>query len=85
MFDKLVLPVALIAPFMTLPQVFEVWGKGKVDGVSPITWFGYALGSGLWVVYGLIHKEKPLTIANFLLVVFDISIVIGVLVHRIAY
>ena len=67
---------------MTIPQVISVWVKGNIDGVSILTWLGYALGSGFWVIYGIIHKEKPLTIANFLLFVFDITIVIGVLVRR---
>lgn len=81
-FDKFIVPLALITPFMTIPQVLAVWVKGNIDGVSILTWLGYALGSGFWVVYGLIHKEKPLTIANFLLFVFDLAIVVGVLVHR---
>lgn len=81
-FDKIVTPIALIAPFMTIPQVLGVWVAGNVNGVSIATWLGYALGSGMWVVYGLIHKEKPLTLANFLLFIFDITIVAGVLLHR---
>lgn len=80
-FDKFIVPLALITPFMTIPQVLAVWVKGSVEGVSILTWLGYAVGSGFWVVYGLIHKEKPLTIANFLLFIFDIAIVIGVLFH----
>jgi len=82
LFDKFIVPLALVAPFMTIPQVLAVWVKGNIDGVSILTWLGYALGSGFWVIYGIIHKEKPLTIANFLLFVFDVSIVIGVLLHR---
>ena len=82
LFDKFIVPLALITPFMTIPQVISVWVKGNIDGVSILTWLGYALGSGFWVIYGIIHKEKPLTIANFLLFVFDITIVIGVLVRR---
>lgn len=82
-FDKFIVPLALITPLMTIPQVWVVWQKGNVDGVSVPSWLGYALGSGFWVIYGLIHKEKPLTIANFLLFVFDILIVIGVLVHKV--
>lgn len=80
--DKVITPIALIAPLMTIPQVLGVWVDGNIKGVSIATWLGYALGSGLWVIYGLIHKEKPLTLANFFLFVFDVSIVIGVLFHR---
>lgn len=81
-FDRFIVPLALITPFMTVPQVLDVYTKGNVEGVSILTWLGYAVGAGFWVVYGLIHKEKPLFIANFLLLVFDIAIVIGVLLHK---
>lgn len=81
-FDKFIVPLALITPFMTIPQVIDVWTKGSVQGVSVLTWLGYAAGSAFWVIYGLIHKEKPLTIANSLLLIFDILIVVGVLIHK---
>lgn len=66
---------------MTVPQVYDVWTKESVEGVSIGTWLGYAVGAGFWVAYGLIHKEKPLFIANFLLLIFDITIVVGVLLR----
>lgn len=79
LFDKFIVPLALITPFMTVPQVYNVWTKGSVDGVSVSTWLGYAVGAGFWVIYGFIHKEKPILIANSLLFIFDIAIVLGVL------
>lgn len=79
--EKLVYPVSLISPIMTVPQAYEIWVKKSVAGVSLATWGAYAVVSFMWLIYGTVHKEKPLAIANFLLFILDCSIVIGILTH----
>ena len=80
--DKVILPIAMISPLMTIPQVLQVWVDGKVEGVSVTTWSAYALGTLFWTLYGLAHKEKPIFFANFFLFILDIAIVLGVLSHK---
>lgn len=80
--DKVILPIAMISPLMTVPQVLQVWVDGKVEGVSVTTWSAYALGTLFWTLYGLAHKEKPIFYANFFLFIFDVVIVLGVLLHK---
>lgn len=80
--DLLVYPMAVIAPIMTLPQLSEIWIKRHVAGVSVITWLAYGLGAGLWAIYGIVHKEKPIILINIILLVLQLSIVAGVLVLR---
>lgn len=77
--DKIILPIAMISPLMTVPQLFEVWVNGTTQGVSVVTWSAYAVGTGFWTIYGLAHKEKPIFFANFFLFILDVAIVIGVL------
>ena len=73
--------IALIAPIMTIPQLIDVF-HGHVQGVSLLTWGAYAVVSGLWLVYGFFHKDKPLMLTQFLLLVLDGSIVFFVLLFR---
>lgn len=80
--DRLIYVIALIAPLMTIPQMLEVLLQHKTQGVSLSTWGAYAGVSGLWVLYGLQHKEKPIILTNLLLFIFDTSIVVGVLLYR---
>ncbi len=79
--DKLIYPIALIAPVMTIPQIVEVWTQRGVQGVSLLTWSAYTAVSVFWIIYGLQHKEKPIILANLLSFIFDASIVLGVLLH----
>jgi uncharacterized protein with PQ loop repeat len=76
--DKLIYPIGLIAPIMTIPQVLEVWSN-KSGGVAVCTWAGYMFVSFFWILYGLHHKEKPIVLINFLMFVLDAFIVYGVL------
>lgn len=74
--------VAFFSPIVTLPQVFQVWKSHASGDVSLITWGCYAAVSVLWVVYGLVHKEKPIVLSQILLLTTEMSIVIGVILHK---
>lgn len=78
-FDRLMYGIALIAPVMTLPQLYQVWWQKQVEGVSLLTWGGYAGVSGLWFFYGFLQKDKPLMLTQFLLLILDGAIFVGVL------
>lgn len=80
--DNLIYPIAIIAPVMTLPQLSEIWIHKNVAGVSVMTWGAYAVGSGLWMIYGLLHRERPIVLVNILLLIVQSSVVLGVLLYR---
>jgi uncharacterized protein with PQ loop repeat len=79
--DKFMYGVALLAPFMTIPQLIRAWSH-DTQGISLITWGGFACVSIMWFVYALKHNEKPLMLTHFLLFVLNVSIVVGVLLHH---
>lgn len=79
--DRAMYAIALIAPIMTIPQVIEVFRK-HVQGVSLTTWSAYAGVSFLWLIYGYLHKDKPILITNFFLFCLDSAIVVGVLLFH---
>lgn len=81
-FDKAMYGIALIAPVMTFPQVYDVWQHHQKANVSLATWSAYTLMSILWLTYGVVHKEKVLIMVNFLMMFLDGAIVVGVLFLR---
>lgn len=81
-FDKSMYIIAVGAPLMTLPQFLQVWEKHHVQGVSLTTWCAYALFSGMWAIYGLLHKDKIIFLSNIPMLLLDSAIVIGVLLYR---
>lgn len=82
MLDGIMYIVALIAPIMTIPQLVQVWASKQAQGVSLLTWGAYAIVSGLWMIHGITHKDKPFILTQFLLLVLDSLIVVGVLLHK---
>lgn len=58
--DVIIYPIGTISLLMTLPQAYEIWILGKTDGVSLLTWATWTFISVFWVLYGVVHKAKPL-------------------------
>ena len=77
--DRFMYVAGMLAPLMTVPQAIKIWYLKDSQGVSVLTWSGYALGSVLWLLYGLVHREKPIIIANASAAVLQLAVVIGTL------
>lgn len=73
--------IGLSSPILTLPQLLKIWGEKEVDGLSLVSWIGYTVCAGSWLVYGIIHKEKPIIISQLILFPMEILIVIGIYLY----
>ncbi|HKC14696.1 MAG TPA: SemiSWEET family transporter [Patescibacteria group bacterium] len=80
--DKVIFPIALISPIMTVPQVLQVWQKHETAGLAITTWIGFAFASTFWTLYGLAHKDKAIVASSATVVVLDILIVLGILMQK---
>lgn len=83
--DWLIYAVAFLSPVMTLPQVAQIWVEKNVAGVSLVTWASYTVFAAFWLTYGLIHREKPIIVANILSGILNIIIVAGILNGQLHY
>ena len=80
-FDNIIYAVAIIAPVLNLPQLFEVWFNRNASGVSFISWFGFSIVSVIWLIYGILHKEKPIIFMNSALAVIQGLVALGVVLY----
>jgi len=76
-FEKFMLVFATVEPIATIPQILEIWKNNNTAGVSLVTWFFYTLTSCIWLVYGIIKKDKPLILSGFLWVASQGLVVLG--------
>lgn len=83
MFEKTVLVVSFAYPLSALPQAIQVL-QGNVEGVSFLSWLGFLLCASLFFMYGIKYKVFPMIISNFLWIIMDSLVVIGILVHKMA-
>ena len=80
-FDYLMYGVGFVMPVALVPQVVAVYVSHDTAGISIATWLLLTLFNVLWAIYGILHRDVPIAIANTLLTVFDIAIVLGVLLY----
>lgn len=71
----------VLLPVLSLPQLIRIWIERSATGVSPITWFGFALFAVVWIFYGYYHQEKPIFYLNIALLLMDLAIAIGALLY----
>lgn len=79
--DKIVTFAGLLGPIFTIPQITGIWIDKNASGVSAIAWGAYACMAVLWVVYGVMHKAKPIVLIYGIWIVLDGLIVLGTLLY----
>ena len=79
--DKIIYAVGILGPVMTLPQLWIVWINHNTAGISTISWGAYAFFSAVWIIYGILHKEKPIIITYTLWCLMETLIVIGTIIY----
>ena len=79
--DKVIYIVGLLTPILTLPQVYSIYAYGSAEGVSLLSWSYYSIAAIIWILYGVIHKEKPIILTYSFMFIVDILIVIGILLY----
>ena len=79
--DRLLVVVAVIAPLMTLPQIFRIVSERSAVGVSPWTWGAFAFFNVPWLIYGVVHKERPIIVAYTMWLIVNSTVVILTLTY----
>jgi hypothetical protein len=80
--DRVTLLIGICMPLVTLPQLYTVLTAQDLQGVSVITWLFYTLQAGVFAVFGIKHKEKPLIITYIPLFFIEFGIVLGLIGRR---
>lgn len=68
-------------PIMTIPQIYTIWVEGT-KGASLLSWAAYLVVAFIWLIYGLVHRERPIVIAQTAWILLDSTIVVGLIINR---
>ena len=79
--DVVVYVVGILGPLATIPQVIKIYAAQDATGVSVLSWGIYALFDITWIVYAIVHKERPLIICYSLWFFFNVLVTVGALVY----
>jgi len=80
-FDKIIYVAVIVGPIMNLPQLFKIWMYQNASGVSFVSWISFSIISVLWLIYGVLHKNKPIIFMNFALMIIQALIALGTLLY----
>jgi len=75
--DRLLLGVAILGPLLSIPQIIKIYYFKDATSISSISFLLFSCMNILWIFYGAVHKDKPLTIANCLWFLANLSIFFG--------
>ena len=79
--DNMLLVVAVIGPLVNFPQVFKIFALKTAAGVSALTFSLFAFFDIPWIIYGVIHKEKPIVISYSLWLITNLTVVAGTILY----
>jgi uncharacterized protein with PQ loop repeat len=80
--DRLMTVAAVVHPLMGTPQVYQIYSTQDVGGISLFTWFGFMLLGLVFLLYGIVHRIRPLIVTQILWFIVDFLVVLGVLLYR---
>lgn len=80
-YDSLIYFIGIGVPIITSSQVFKIWLNQNAQGVSIIAWSAYLFNSIAWLIYGIIHKDKPIIFTNLVCIIINAMVVIGTILY----
>ncbi len=79
--DQLIFVIGALGPLSTLPQIYTIFAHKNAAGVSAFSWFAYFLFSIVWVVYGVVHKEKAIIFTYSLWILMNGLVALGAIIY----
>ena len=79
--DSFLLIIAILGPLMDFPQIFKIYYFQTAIGVSVLSWSLYAIFDIPWIIYGYVHKEKPIMIAYSFWFITNTTVVVGAVLY----
>lgn len=80
--NKGVYIAGLLGVAAIVPQILKIWIGRETVGVSISTWVGFLIATLFWLVYGIIHKQKPIILTNAAALLAHTSIIIGLMLFK---
>lgn len=80
--DKIFYLGGILSPLMTLPQLIKIFHFQDASGVSLFTWASFFCGAFFLLIYGIVHKQKPIIFMNATTLPVYLCIIIGIVIYK---
>ena len=65
---------AILSTIAFIPQVIKTWKTKSAGDVSFVLLITFSTGCLSWVIYGILVNSKPVTIANTITLILNVTI-----------
>jgi uncharacterized protein with PQ loop repeat len=79
--DKIVYLAGIVSLLIMLPQLKLVYMEKNASGLEPITWIVLTIMDIPWIIYGVVHKERPLVFIYTMWLIINGLIFIGAVIY----
>jgi uncharacterized protein with PQ loop repeat len=59
-----------------IPQIIKAW-ESEAPGLAVSTWILFTLIGFIWLAYAILHKQKPLIVAQLVSILCNLLVVTG--------
>jgi uncharacterized protein with PQ loop repeat len=80
--DKLAYIVGIGGNIAVVPQIIKAW-ESEAPGLAVSTWILFMLIGFIWLIYAILHNQKPLIVAQIAGITCSLLIVLGWLFNNI--
>lgn len=77
--DFMIYSVGLLGTVLALPQAYIVWISGGQSTLSLYSWIALAAFTPFWIVYGLLNRQRTLSLTYLVWLVGDLLVIGGIL------
>ena len=70
--DSLVYVAGIVGPLFALPQIYTIYIYKNAAGVSALSWGVFALFNIIWILYGIVHKERVIAVFLMIFIIFNV-------------
>ncbi len=79
--DSMMYVVGVGDNIAVVPQIVKAW-SGSAPGLAIATWVMFVGISLMWLIYALLHNQKPLIAAQTVGLSCNLAVVVGWLLHN---
>jgi uncharacterized protein with PQ loop repeat len=79
--DYLVFVVGVLGPIANIPQIMKIYSERNAAGLSFLAWSLFLVFNIPWLLYGIVHKAKPIILAHTLWFSTELIVLIGIVMY----
>lgn len=79
--DFVVYVAGVAGPLATIPQIIKIYSTQDATGVSLLSWSVFALFDIPWIIYAMVHRERPLVVCYSLWLVANAAVAVGAFLY----